>query len=1204
MNTPLLRLCAVLAAGITTPASAATIVWTGGTANWDASNSRWNPADEPDAEDEAVFNTSHTVTMVNATDTILALTLSGGLDLLTNGNDLTVDGLVQLSDAGTVLEIGGSTSLLRADSMTIHTGGTVRLTGGTLTIIEETDSGSLTVNPGGTLSGNGTINLNDGAPAGTILMRLSGGSLLATSNTPGDTSGTDAATLTIDMSDADSRIDLDNNSATVGIARNDSLVINAITHQAADPYSGTLNLGEGATLNMEQPWETDSAVINVNTGGLVAGQPGSPATITGGAMTFTGGTINLDAVDTLRVAARFTATGGTIANAGNLIFDFYTSPEDMVIGAGVDFQMTGANASLTLLNGAWMDIHDADFNPDGSGTATNVITIGERSWLRLHLGAGADTSLGGTIILSGALDVNTGGQEWAISRTVNVPADPSGEAWSPAIWSVDTLNLAGATVTIGDNRRFRLNARSVWAANTSLVTGAGAIAEISGPSIFNGGSYTGTGELVFHWEGATFATATTIDMPAGIVDLDDGDPTENVRSIVNINQDVTINTGVLRSFGSPNGTGPDDALNIAANAELTVNLTDPAAEWTLTADSILSINTLGPTVASTGIAGSDFNLNGTANILGHGVFSARADIAGTVSVSSGSSLNLHGGTPTDLNRLVGGSIVGEGALRALTDTGLAGFGTIATDIEFAGNCVLLADDGTLTVDAPIADVGIIGTAAADGILNVTDPWNTSAAGEVNLLGGELRGELITNAGAGGISGFGLLSAPVTNSSSIGAEGGTLVVQTSGNNNDWDGTGSGQLRGILGNLEIIDNAGVAFTGGVIVNQDHEVFVNGFELEFEPGSALLLGSGTYRSTTTTEFGGNMTVATPVGGDSALRVNGTWTFENGSFTTLNGNLLLDNTLTVIQFGADINGGGALINASGRQLRLLDGVLSSYLLAPVINRGQLQIGLPGTDGQVQGKDYQQTATGALGVDIGGTGLTVFDRFNLTGTASLSGALNLSLTGGFVPAAGQTFTILTAAGGVTGAFTSVTQPPSMTAGLGFCVSYSASTVTLTVVPSYQAWIDQFGLTAPGDKVISANPDGDDLNNLGEFALDGNPANGLNPGKVASKIASIGGVPVLTLTLPVRLGTAPDPADPAGGELGLRQAAESVRYSIQAFSNLTSGPLTVSEVTGPHVLGIHSALPELNPGWQYRTFRTPGPASSSPREFIRAVISE
>jgi hypothetical protein len=1204
MNTPLLRLCAVLAAGIPVKSPAATIAWTGGTANWDTSNARWNPADEPDADDTAVFNTAHVVTMTNASDTVLGLTMSGGIDLLTNGNDLTVDGLVQLTDASTLLSIDGSTSLLRADSMAINTGGTVRLMGGTLTIIEETDSGLLSVNTGGMLSGNGTINLNDGAAAGTTLMRLSGGSLVATSNTPGDTAGADAATLTIDMSDTDSRIDLDNNSSSVGIGRNDTLVINAMTHQASDPYGGTLNLAEGATLSMEQPWEIDTGIINANTGGLVAGTRGNPATITGGALTFTGGTINLDAVDSLRISAPITAaTGGTISNAGNLIIDV---PLSTTFGPDVDFQMTGPDASLTITLGAGGEptevsviIEDDDLNLDGSGTATNVLTIGDGAGLALFLGAGADTTLGGTINLSGSLSLDTDTGKWGISRALNVPANDGS-----AFLGGDEVNFAGATVTVGANTRLEVFCSSVWTASTQLVTGPGTIVKLgrSNSATFSGGSYTGSGALYFGRE-TTFAAATTIDMPMGIVELDGQEVATHGNSagnLVAINDDVTINAGTLGNFGYPYSFATD-TLNIAANAVLTVNLTDPGAEWTLTADSLLNINTIGPTVASAGIAGSDFNLNGAASILGHGVFSARADIAGAVSVSSGSSLSLNGGTLTELNRLIGGSIVGEGALRSLVDTGLAGFGTIATDIEFAGNTVLLADDGMLTVDAPIADVGIIGTAAADGILNVSDPWNTNVAGEVKLLGGELRGALITNAGAGGISGFGLLSAPVTNTSFIGAEGGPLVVQTSGNNNDWDGAGSGQLRAILGHLEIRDNASFPFAGDVVARQDYEVFANGFELEFEPSSRLVLESGTFHSTNTTDFGGTMTVAVPVGSVSLLRVAGTWTFENGSFTTLNGNLLLDNTLTVVQFGADINGSGALINAVGRQLRLLVG---THLLAPVINRGQLQLGINSVDGQVQGKDYQQTATGAWGVDIGGIGMTDIDSFTLTGTASLSGALNVSLIGGFVPAAGQTFTILTAPGGVSGAFTSVTQPPSMPAGLSFSVSYSPTSVTLTVLTSIESWIEQFGLTAPADKLIGANPDGDDLNNLGEFALDGNPANGLNTGKVSSKIAAIDGVPVLTLTLPVRLGTAPDPADPAGGELALRQAAEAVGYKIQAFSSLTSGPLTVTEVTGPHVLVIHSALPGLNPGWQYRTFRSPGPVAGAPREFLRAVISE
>jgi hypothetical protein len=204
---------AILAA-VVPQAPAAPIVWIGGNADWNATITNWNPNDEPDSDDEAIFNTPNTVNMALATNTIQALTLSDGIDLSTNDNDLTVDGLVQLVDASTNLIIGGSNSLLSADSVTINNGGTIRLTGGTLAMAEETGVGSFVVNTGGTLSGNGVINLNDvGVAAGTVLLRLNGGTLTATSTVSGDLFGSSAATLTINVADVNARIDLDDVSA-------------------------------------------------------------------------------------------------------------------------------------------------------------------------------------------------------------------------------------------------------------------------------------------------------------------------------------------------------------------------------------------------------------------------------------------------------------------------------------------------------------------------------------------------------------------------------------------------------------------------------------------------------------------------------------------------------------------------------------------------------------------------------------------------------------------------------------------------------------------------------------------------------------------------------------------------------------------------------------------------------------------------------
>ena len=92
--------------------------------------------------------------------------------------------------------------------------------------------------------------------------------------------------------------------------------------------------------------------------------------------------------------------------------------------------------------------------------------------------------------------------------------------------------------------------------------------------------------------------------------------------------------------------------------------------------------------------------------------------------------------------------------------------------------------------------------------------------------------------------------------------------------------------------------------------------------------------------------------------------------------------------------------------------------------------------------------------------------------------------------------------------------------------------------------------------------------------------------------------------MPVRSGASADPADIAGGELGLRQSTDFVSYKIQAADEMTNWTLGVTEVTGADATAIQSGLPALNAGWVYRTFRSPGAVAGDPREFMRAVISE
>lgn len=130
------------------------------------------------------------------------------------------------------------------------------------------------------------------------------------------------------------------------------------------------------------------------------------------------------------------------------------------------------------------------------------------------------------------------------------------------------------------------------------------------------------------------------------------------------------------------------------------------------------------------------------------------------------------------------------------------------------------------------------------------------------------------------------------------------------------------------------------------------------------------------------------------------------------------------------------------------------------------------------------------------------------------------------------------------------------------------------------------------------DPDGDGQSNLVEFALDDEPLSGAASGKLAGKIASVGGNEVLTLTIPVRDGAT------FAGATAQTATVDGVVYRIEGGNNLGTWDLAISEVTGGDAATIQAGLPALSTGWTYRTFRTPGSVDDDPAEFIRVQIEE
>ena len=1070
---------ASLALFMATVASAANITWIGGNTQWDdgaGNDASWNPADEPDSNDAAIFNTNNAITL-GTNNVINGLTMSASSELLLNGHQLNVDGLTSLTGSGTRLEVAGAGAALNGADVTIGNLATLQIDEGTIqSLIVGATNSTFTINGGGLFSGNGAVSMTDALVAVTTLINNNG---TITASNPSTIIFTPpaAATLSFSASDADARFDLDGSmeAGVVNINRNQTLDIDI---QLSDIFNGSIAMSHETKLDIASSWILGAgAVIDVDNGAVIGipGVPAGKATIAGASFAQNSGTINvLDADGTLQFDAPFTMNGGTLANGGHVIFN-----QTAVIAPAANLDMIG-DSDLTVEANRTVTINQTNFNFDGAGIGGTVITVNSQGNLILNVtdydSDAATNAFDGTVNLNnGTIDVNTGDAEFVMDGVINAHAD----GLSQSLWTgeaIDIGNDSGAldadlNVTGSQPTQFGAQVDFNSDADVNVADGATlhflAVVNFNSVNAANNAEFTGAGEIIFS-AGVNFNETTTLNMAGGTVDLDGAD---SVGDTVNVDAPLTINAELLRSFGKNNGGGGTNLLDVnnsVGTGALSVNLDDPNAEWTLNGPGVM--NLVNDNTEATLLAGSDVNVNGTVNVTGDVRTTARLDVAGTINVNTaGQPLRLAGGSLGDPNTINGGTISGAGALGADTGAALHGFGTINTAVDFDGASNLFADDGTLTINGSILDVNRIGTHDVDGILNVVNPWNTSAASFVTLDGGTLQGGTMTIDNVNAAGGFGTIASRVINNTGIRASGGTLVVQTAGNDNDWDGAANNASLNAQPNstLELRDNATFGFTGTVSTFEGGKVFANGFALDFNPGSNLALGAGVYESTSSTDIGGAVNVNI---GESTIKVANNFflTFETGSSTTLGSNLRTVNNNINIEAGATFAGGGALIVPDGSHL-VADNLANIGVLLDM--QGAFRPGNFNGIGRVDLFDYQQGDTGELYVELIGTSLNAFDRLVASGDVLLDGYLNIDIDEvspgvPFVPSLGQTFNIVTG-NSVVGEF-DYADVSGMPAGLAFHINYLANAVQLQVVnkPIFSADFDEDGDVDPTDLAI------------------------------------------------------------------------------------------------------------------------------------------
>ncbi len=362
---------------------------------------------------------------------------------------------------------------------------------------------------------------------------------------------------------------------------------------------------------------------------------------------------------------------------------------------------------------------------------------------------------------------------------------------------------------------------------------------------------------------------------------------------------------------------------------------------------------------------------------------------------------------------------------------------------------------------PIALTGA--NAVSAGGNAVTLSGSITGAGSVAFAGGGSVTLSGTNLYSGGTTISGGTTLQIASDAALGATSGTLSL------------GSSSTSGILLALTsfnsarpIIVNAGggtidangntVTLTGQVTqIGELHTVGGTGGEVMLAgPSTVNNLSVDTGAMTNTGTVNANTAVSVASSGsltNSGRLITGQFT-DNG--TASNSGIVTASTGATVASGAFLSNNGTLSSPSLTVIGTLRG--TGIIDAPTSVTGKLAPGnSPGT--LTFNATVRLTANATTEIDIDGTGTGTgagnYSRIVVNGAgnsfvaagtlAPLLRGITGSASNTFVPTLGQGFTIVTAAGGVSGTFASLTQPSGLAAGTALGAVYTPTEIELMV---------------------------------------------------------------------------------------------------------------------------------------------------------------
>jgi outer membrane autotransporter protein len=803
-----------------------------------------------------------------------------------------------------------------------------------------------------------------------------------------------------------------------------------LTMTGTNTYSGgtTISAGllEGDTVSLPGNIVDNSALIFNQAGagtfaGIISGT-GSVTKLGGGTLTMTGAN---------------TYTGSTIVSGGVLQGNTTSLPGNIVNGSSVVFDQNfdGTYAGDINFSGSVTKQGTGNVTFSGNNTYTGATTVS----------AGKLTVTGS---VSGATTVQAGaalGGSGQVGDLTNSGTVAPGTSIGTLTVNGDYIHNAGANYDLEINDA---NQHDLLTATGTATLNGGTVNVIGAPGTYSAATYTilsaaggvtGTfnsiidnlpfvdTQLVYNANDVQLTLTPVGGTPYTVVNTNDSGPGSLRQAIIDANGNAGVDT--IQIDPSLNGATINLASSLPALTENIVFNGPSASSLTVR---FVSVNDMfsggfgmvkanagtlifdgknsytgGTTVAAGALQGDSFSLTG--DFLNNSVLifdQATADGVYTGNISGTGALVKTGGwklTMTGTNSYTGGTTVSGGILEGDTDSlqgnilnnsavifDQAVNGTYAGNMSGTGSLtkvgagsLILTGNNTYT-GATIVSGGTLqgnssslpGDIVNGGVVIFDQGFNGTFAGDINFTGSVIK------------QGAGTLTMTGTNSYT----GGTTVSQ-------------GVLRGNTASLQgaITNNAAVVFDQASNGTYAGVMSGPGALTKTGAGNLTLSGNNTYTGLTTVAAG-QLAVGGQIAGSADVQYGGTLAVSG----QVGGNVAIQNGGSLVNNGqvagtVDVLPGG-VASGSGQ----VGGITNSGRIAPGNSIGTMTIN----------GNYTHNAGATYDVEINPVGQS--DRIDVTGTATLNGGTVNVIGEPGEYQTGTTYTILTAAGGVTGAFASV----------------------------------------------------------------------------------------------------------------------------------------------------------------------------------------